>query len=177
MPLPNARPTCPTVSDDGLVYTIPLRAGVMFHHGRAVTAADYKYAFERALDPKNESWAASYIYTIDGAQEIYDGQAKERAASAVVDDMTLEVTLTQPDVTFLYALTQPFTAPVPDEEVERLGDNWGRDATGNGPYRSSTTTRSPSARTSRSTRRTSGPACPTSTRSSSSGAWTPPSSC
>jgi peptide/nickel transport system substrate-binding protein len=126
----------PTVSDDGLVYTIPLRPGVMFHHGRAVTAADYKYAFERVLDPKNESWAASYIYTIDGAQEMYEGKVKELRGVKVLDDMTLEVTLTQPDVTFLYALTQPFTAPVPAEEVERLGDKWGTEtATGNGPYR------------------------------------------
>jgi peptide/nickel transport system substrate-binding protein len=135
-PQPNAAAELPQVSADGLVYTIPLREGVMFHHGRPVTAADYVYAFDRTLDPKVESWAASYLYSVDGAKERYEGGAASVRGVRAVDDLTLEVTLATPDVTFLYALTQPFTAPVPQEEVERLGDAWGTTAAvGNGPYR------------------------------------------
>ena len=52
----------------------------------------------------------------------------------VVDDHTLRVTLVQPDVTFLYALTQPFTAPVPREVVKRYGRNFSTHVVGNGPY-------------------------------------------
>ena len=135
-PLPNAAAAPPEVSADGRVYTITLRDGVTFHNGRAVKAQDYKYAWERVLDPKLQSWASSYIATIEGAEQRLAGKAAGVSGIRVVDDMTLEVTLTQPDVTFLYALTQPFMAPVPREEVERLGKAWGvSEVVGNGPYR------------------------------------------
>jgi ABC-type transport system substrate-binding protein len=52
----------------------------------------------------------------------------------VVDDHTLRVTLEAPDVTFLYALTQPFTAPVPREVVKRYGKDFWLHAIGNGPF-------------------------------------------
>jgi peptide/nickel transport system substrate-binding protein len=134
-PLPNAAAAMPEVSADGLVYTIPLKEGVTFHNGRAVTAADYKYAWERVLDPKLQSWASSYITTIAGAKERLAGKTTTVSGIRVVDDLTLGVTLTQPDVTFLFALTQPFMAPVPREEVERLGNEWGVSAVvGNGPF-------------------------------------------
>jgi len=134
-PRPNAAAAMPKVSSDGTVYTIPLRPDVKFHNGRAVVAADYKYAWERVLDPKIQSWAASYIYTIKGAKELYRRQAQELVGVEAVDDHTLRVTLVQPDITFVYALTQPFMAPVPKEEVDRLGDNFADTPVGNGPFK------------------------------------------
>jgi ABC-type transport system substrate-binding protein len=133
-PQPNAAEALPDVSRDGLVYTIPLRPGVYFHHGRKVTAADYKYSWERLLDPRLESWASSYIYSVKGASRLFDRKAKSLAGVQVVDDHTLRVTLEAPDVTFLYALTQPFTAPVPREVVARYGKDFSLHAIGNGPY-------------------------------------------
>ena len=100
-----------------------------------MVAADYKYAWERVLDPKTQSWAASYIYTIKGAKELYRRQAQELAGVEVVDDSTLRVTLVQPDITFVYALTQPFMAPVPKEEVDRLGADFADTPVGNGPFK------------------------------------------
>jgi peptide/nickel transport system substrate-binding protein len=135
-PLPNAAAAAPTVSADGLVYTIPLRPGVTFHNGRAVVAADYKYAWERVLNPKLESWASSYMMSIAGAQELFDRKAKELTGVRAVDDATLEVTLKEADVTFLYLLTQPFTAAVPREEVVKLGnEGFAKSPTGTGPFR------------------------------------------
>ena len=134
-PRPNAAAAMPKVSSDGTVYTIPLRPDVKFHNGRAVVAADYKYAWERVLDPKIQSWAASYIYTIKGAKELYRRQAQELVGVEAVDDHTLRVTLVQPDITFVYALTQPFMAPVPKEEVDRLGANFADTPVGNGPFK------------------------------------------
>ena len=134
-PIANAAADMPEVNADRTVYTIRLREGVAFHNGRPVVAADYLYAWERVLDPANESWASSYITTIKGAQELYDGKAKTLDGVRAVDDMTLEVTLVQPDVTFIYALTQPFTAPVPKEEVSKYGKDFSTHVVGNGPYR------------------------------------------
>ncbi len=134
-PQANAAADMPSVNEAGTVYTIRLRPGVRFHHGRAVVADDYLYAWSRVLDPKLESWAASYIYSIKGAEQLYAGKAKTLEGVRVVDPMTLEVTLTAPDATFLYALTQPFMAPVPKEVVEKLGKGYQTHTVGNGPFR------------------------------------------
>jgi peptide/nickel transport system substrate-binding protein len=103
-----------------------------------VVADDYLYAWDRVLDPKNESWAASYIYTIKGAKDRYENGAKTVTGLAKVDDHTIQVTLVQPDVTFLYALTQPFMAPVPKEEVLKYGKDFQAHVVGNGPFRLTT---------------------------------------
>ena len=137
-PQPQCASDLPQVSADGLTYTIPLRTDVVFHNGRPVVADDYLYAWDRVLDPKNESWAASYIYTIQGAKERYESGAKTVTGLAKVDDHTLRVTLVQPDVTFLYALTQPFMAPVPKEEVLKYGKDFQAHVVGNGPFRLTT---------------------------------------
>jgi peptide/nickel transport system substrate-binding protein len=134
-PQANAAADMPSVNAAGTVYTIRLRPGVKFHNGRAVVADDYKYAWSRVLDPKLESWAASYIYSIKGAQQLYAGKATSLEGVRVVDPMTLEVTLTAPDATFMYALTQPFMAPVPKEVVEKLGKGFQTHTVGNGPFR------------------------------------------
>jgi peptide/nickel transport system substrate-binding protein len=137
-PQPQCAADLPRISADQLTYTIPLREGVAFHNGRPVVAEDYAYAWDRVLDPANESWAASYIYTIQGAQERYEKGAKTVTGIKVINPQTIQVTLTQPDVTFLYALTQPFMAPVPKEEVEKYGKDFQAHVVGNGPYKLTT---------------------------------------
>jgi peptide/nickel transport system substrate-binding protein len=134
-PQPQCAADLPHISSNGLTYTIPLRDGVTFHNGRPVVAEDYAYAWDRVLDPANESWAASYIYTIQGAKERYEDGAKTVTGIKVVNPKTIQITLTQPDVTFLYALTQPFMAPVPKEEVEKYGKDFQAHVVGNGPYK------------------------------------------
>jgi len=137
-PQPQCAADLPQVSADGLVYRIPLRDDVVFHNGRPVVADDYLYAWDRVLDPKNESWAASYIYTIEGAKDRFENGAKTVTGLKKIDDHTIQVTLVQPDVTFLYALTQPFMAPVPKEEVVKYGKDFQAHVVGNGPFKLTT---------------------------------------
>ncbi len=134
-PVANAAAALPRVAGDGTELTIKLRRGVRFHNGRPVTAEDYKYSWERVLDPKVASWAASYLYSIEGAQELNEGKVKQLTGVRAVDDHTLVVRLTGPDATFLNILAEPYTAAVPREEVERLGDRFGRRPVGAGPFR------------------------------------------
>ena len=134
-PVANAAAELPRVSRDGTELTIKLRRGVSFHNGRPVTAEDYKYSWERVLDADLGSWASSYLYPIEGAQEVYDGKAKQLAGVRVVDEHTLAIRLTAPDATFLNVLAQPYTAAVPREEVERLGKRFEREPVGAGPFR------------------------------------------
>jgi peptide/nickel transport system substrate-binding protein len=144
-PQPDCALDLPQISADGLTYTIPLREGVMFHNDREVTADDYVYAWDRVLDPATGSWAASYLYPIQGAKERYEDGAATVTGLKALNPRTIQVTLVKPDVTFLYALTQPFMAPVPKEEVDKYGTDFQSHVVGNGPFK--LTTYDPSGKT------------------------------
>ena len=49
--VPDLAADMPAVSEDGLIYTIPLKQGVLFHNGRELVAADIKYSLERNAKP------------------------------------------------------------------------------------------------------------------------------
>lgn len=97
-----------TVSDDGLVYTFPLRAGVTFHNGREVTADDVIYSIDRVRDPETASPDVSHTEGI--------------ASIEAPDPATVVITLSAPDASFLTRLSRPGLAVVPQEEVEQHGD-------------------------------------------------------
>jgi peptide/nickel transport system substrate-binding protein len=121
-------------SEGNVVYTIKLRPGVRFHNGRAVTAEDYVYSWGRVLDPKIASWAASYLYTIEGAEAVFNGKAKHIKGVTVVDPMTLKVRLQAPDITFPNILAQPYMAAVAREAVQKYGSSFARHVVSTGPF-------------------------------------------
>lgn len=133
-PVPNAAAAMPQVSSSGTEYTIRLRPGVRFHTGRAITADDYVWTWERLLDPHTGSWAASYLFSIEGAAAVNAGKAKRLAGVQAVDDRTLRVRLTARDSTFLNLLAEPYTAALPRDEVQRYGKDFGRHVVGAGPF-------------------------------------------
>ena len=51
----------------GTVWTFKLRKGVRFHDGSALTAKDVVYTFQRLIDPKTKSPAASLLSFLDPA--------------------------------------------------------------------------------------------------------------
>jgi peptide/nickel transport system substrate-binding protein len=55
----------PTVSTDGLTWTVPLRDGAKFSDGSAVTADDVVWSFQRAMDPANKALMAGFITFVD----------------------------------------------------------------------------------------------------------------
>lgn len=57
--VPDLAADMPTVSEDGLIYTIPLKQGVLFHNGRELVAADVKYSLERNAKPDSGTWNAT----------------------------------------------------------------------------------------------------------------------
>lgn len=134
-PVPNAAAAMPETNAGGTEYTIKLRPGVKFHNGRAVTADDYKYTWERLLDPKLASWAGSYLYAVEGAEAMGAGKTKRLKGVKVVDERTLVVQLTQSDATFLNLLASPYMAALPKEEVERHGDDFSKNFVGTGPFK------------------------------------------
>jgi oligopeptide transport system substrate-binding protein len=132
--VPDMAADFPQISADGTVYTFTIKAGIKFHNGREVEAADFKYSLERCLDPEWGSWANYYLLSIEGAQDVIDGTTKEASGIQVLDKHTLRFKLTSPDMTFLNVLALPNNWVVPKEEVDKWGQEFGLHPVGTGPF-------------------------------------------
>ncbi len=122
------------VSPDGKTYTFHLRDDAKFQSGRLVTAQDFKYSWERACSSATHSSTAStYLGDILGASEMLAGKASELSGVKVIDDSTLQVTITAPKTYFLFKLTYPVAFAVDRDNVVSGGD-WWRQPNGTGPF-------------------------------------------
>ncbi len=72
-------------SKDARTWTIHLRDGVTFHHGKTFTADDVHATFERAFNPDNVGTQAGEL-----------ASATDMSASGPVDDQTYRLVLTEP---------------------------------------------------------------------------------
>lgn len=80
------------ISEDGLTYTFTLNEGVTFHSGDALTSADVVASYEQVR-----------------TDETLQGNAEFAAVSSITapDASTVEITLSEPNQNFLFALTGP----------------------------------------------------------------------
>jgi len=94
------------ISDDGLVYTYHLRDDVLWHDGEPLTAADIKYTIEMVAHPDTGITVRTVLplSAIAGYQEYVDGAADEITGVKVVDDYTVEITLSGPRADFFYGM-------------------------------------------------------------------------
>ena len=122
-------------NDDASVWTFHLNKKAKFTNGRAVTAADFKYAFERICNPTNKSEIAYHLESIVGYDKMQDGSATELSGVKAVDDYTLEITLTAPFGDFEYVMAHPTFAPVPKEEVDKDPVAFAAMPIGNGQFK------------------------------------------
>ena len=107
-------------SDDGLTLTLNLRKGVKFHNGDAFTSADVKYTLQRILDEKTKALVRANFVDIKDI--------------ATPDDNTVVVTLSQPNVSILTALTNPTAAIVSAKSAGKdLTDK--ANVNGTGPFK------------------------------------------
>jgi oligopeptide transport system substrate-binding protein len=123
------------ISPDGTVYTFHLRANAKFHDGRAVTAQDFVYSWERAASPETGSdTVLTYLGDIVGVREMNAGKADHISGLKVIDERTLQVTIDAPKSYFPMKLTYP-TAFVVDKADVESGEDWYRRPNGTGPYK------------------------------------------
>ena len=143
----------PSVSPDGLVWTLRLRPGIRFAddpcfaatsgRGRPVTAADFLYSLLRIADVKVGS-SGYWLF-----RDRIEGLDAFRAASQsdaptdydapgpglrALDDRTVEIRLLAPYPQLLWALAMPYTFIVPREAVEHYGPSFPLHPVGTGPY-------------------------------------------
>jgi peptide/nickel transport system substrate-binding protein len=108
------------ISDDGLTWDFTLKQGVKFHDGTPLTAEDFVWSFERAMSGETTGWAGSLLDPLESAEAL--------------DDATLRLKLKEPFAPFLFTLTDPSMQPLPEQAVEKLGEQFGQSPIGVGPY-------------------------------------------
>lgn len=144
---PNLAATLPVVSDDGLRLTIPIRKGVHFiddpafegGKGREVRAADFVYSIKRHFDPATRAQGAwlwqGRIEGLDDWKTQGSDYDQQVSGLRVIDDYTIEITLTKPFPQLVHTLTQGYSAIVPREAVDQYGQGLGNHPVGSGPFK------------------------------------------
>lgn len=123
------------ISSDGRRYVFHLRRNAKFQNGTDVTAEAFKYAMERATDPRTKSQVAQlYLGDIVGVTDKLAGNASEIKGITVKDRYTLEIAIDAPKAYFLAKLTYP-TAYALDKDSIEGNSNWTRQPNGSGPFK------------------------------------------
>ena len=123
------------LSEDGLTYTFKLRAGVKFHNGREMTAEDVKYSLDRVTNPATLSPGAGFFGSIAGYDQMADGTATSLEGVTVIDPLTVAITLSRPDATFLHVMAINFSSVVPKEAVDAAAGDFGHHPVGTGAFK------------------------------------------
>ncbi|MDF2574084.1 MAG: transporter substrate-binding protein [Agromyces sp.] len=118
-------------TDDAQTYTIKIRDGLKFTNDEPVTAESFVKAWNYGAALDNEQLSSYFFESIEGFS--YDENVDEMSGLKVVDDLTFEVTLSQPESDFPLRLGYTAYFPLPEaawEDPEAFGEN----PIGNGPY-------------------------------------------
>ncbi|HWP21217.1 MAG TPA: ABC transporter substrate-binding protein [Candidatus Cryosericum sp.] len=109
----------PTISEDGMTYTIKVKDGLKWSDGSDLTAADFEYAWRRAAGTET---AAEYSYMFSAIDGYPDN------LNVTVDGNTITVVLGAPCAYFLDLLAFPTYFPLKQSAVE--GAEGYKDASG-----------------------------------------------
>jgi peptide/nickel transport system substrate-binding protein len=136
---PDLAEAAPEISSDGLKYTFKLKSGVKWAPplNRDVTSKDVAYAFQRI---NTAPLVAQYGFWYYGVVKGMDGKAKsaDQKVSGIEtpDDSTIIFNLEKPTGDFLYRISMPAAAPIPEEVAKcfkKAGD-YGRYVMSSGSY-------------------------------------------
>ncbi|MBT2694273.1 peptide ABC transporter substrate-binding protein [Bacillus sp. ISL-55] len=143
-PVPALADGEPEISDDNLVYTFKL-IDSKWSNGEPVTAHDFVFAWQRAIDPATASPYGPYMMggKIKGAEAITEAGSKKQPYDVTtlgvkaLDDKTLEVTLEKPIAYWQDLFAFPTFYPQNQKFVEEKGEAYASNAENllyNGPF-------------------------------------------
>ena len=130
----------PTVSDDGLTYTVPIKDGMTWADGETLDANDFVFGIQRTCNPDNAGHYQYILTNIAGCDAYYSAYGTEdepltptdaeldtlgqAVTVSAPDDLTLEITISAPQATFKSILALWMVYPAPDESLASVDAAW-----------------------------------------------------
>jgi oligopeptide transport system substrate-binding protein len=145
--VPNLAVAMPEVSDDGLIYTIKIKKGVLYADdpafpngkGREVIAEDLIYSIKRHFDVTNRSQGSwlwdGKIVGIEEWKNAGSNYSQTIEGLKAVDSHTIQITLLAPYPQLTFTFATGFSALVPHEAVEHYGREFSVHPVGSGPFK------------------------------------------
>lgn len=139
--------------DSNTRFVFHLRSDVMFHDdecfsatagkGRLLTATDVKYTFDKlcSSSPNNQQYTYTFKDRVVGANEYYTATEKNQfpaegvSGVKVINDTTLEISLSNPMPGFLNILATQGGWVYPKEAFDKYGDDMRTHCVGTGPFK------------------------------------------
>jgi oligopeptide transport system substrate-binding protein len=125
------------ISRNARTYTFYLRRDLTWSNGDPLTAEDFVYSLRRAANPATAANSARMLLPIMNAREVLAGELPvEELGVSLLDEFTLQITLTGPTPYFLGLLAHPIAYPVNRRSLEQFGDQFSRpgNLVSNGAY-------------------------------------------
>ncbi len=129
---------------DEKVYTFHLRHDAKWSNGEPVVAQNFVDSYRRILSPALASPVAYMLYPVANAEAFNKGKIDnfDQVGFRVLDDWTLQITLTNPTPYFLSLLNHYSWFPVPISTIQKYGpvlergSRWTKPGryVGNGPF-------------------------------------------
>lgn len=126
-------------TSDNKTFIFHLRDDAKWSNGDPVTADDFVYSLQRAVDPATASPYSWYLEmtTMENAADIIAAK-KDKSTLGVkaIDATTLEITLEQAVPYFVQMMGHTTVKPVHRATIEKFGDQWTKpeNFVGNGAY-------------------------------------------
>ncbi|MFD6564414.1 ABC transporter substrate-binding protein [Micromonospora profundi] len=127
-------------SSDNKVWTIKLKDGYTFHNGEKVTSEDYINAWNYGAYAPNGQDSNYFFEKIAGYADMQGDKPKAKELSGLkkVDDLTFQVTLSEPYIDFKTTLGYTAFFPLPDAAFSAPGvikDSYEQAPIGQGPFK------------------------------------------
>jgi oligopeptide transport system substrate-binding protein len=137
------------VSPGGTIYVFHLRRTAAYWDGTPVKAQDFVFAWQRLIDPRlaspSEGFFATAVLNGDKVSLLDPRRDASKLDAAVAslglkatDDYTFQVTLSHPDLAFVWLAAMPAGAPIRQDIVKTSGDKWATSSDTlltNGPFK------------------------------------------
>lgn len=127
-----------TSSNGDTRFTFTLRSGARWSDKTPVTAADFVFAFQRALDPKTGSSTCTQMYSIKNARKVHAGQLPvSQLGVAAPDSRTLVVETEYACPDFAVLTASPAFMPCNETFFNKSAGRYGLEIKyllGNGPF-------------------------------------------
>ncbi|SBS60150.1 ABC transporter substrate-binding protein [Vibrio atlanticus] len=124
---------------DNKTFTFHLRKDAKWSNGDPVTAEDFVYSWQRAVDPATASpyaWYMEYTKMVNAKDIVAGKKDKSELGVKAVDEYTLVVELETAVPYFVMMMGHTTVKPVHKATVEKFGDQWTKPGNfvGNGAF-------------------------------------------